>query len=120
MTNKGELYSINRQGINNGDNGPLAKSSFENTTDELIKASIFSKKDNLAGVSSNIMLGQLIHSGTGICDVLLDEDQLLSNMQDIQEGEDEYLEIDESNIDILMDVKEDEFCNDNDFKFSHE
>tara|TARA_B100000575_G_C22503759_1_gene329531 strand:- start:140 stop:502 length:363 start_codon:yes stop_codon:yes gene_type:complete len=120
MTHKGELYSINRGGINKSDNGPLAKSSFENTTDELIKSSIFSEKDNLAGVSSNIMLGQLINSGTGLCDVLLDEDQLISNMQDVQEDEDEYLDIDETNIDIIMDVEEEEFCNDNDFKFSHE
>ena len=33
----------------------------------------------LNGVSSNIMLGQLINSGTGICDLLLDEEKLLSN-----------------------------------------
>ena len=41
MTHKGELYSINRGGINKSDNGPLAKSSFEDTTDQLIKSSIF-------------------------------------------------------------------------------
>jgi len=121
MTNKGSLYSINRQGINRSENGPLAKSSFEDTTDQLIKSSIFSEKDNLSGVSSNIMLGQLINSGTGSCDILLDEEKLISNIRESNiEGEEDYLEIDENNIDILMDVEEDDICNDNDFKFSYE
>ena len=65
MTNKGYLTSINRQGINRGDIGPLAKCSFEDTTDQLIKASIFGEKDKLNGVSSNIMMGQVINAGTG-------------------------------------------------------
>ena len=69
MTSKGFLTAINRQGINRGDLGPLAKCSFEDTTDQLIKASIFGEKDNLLGVSSNIMLGNNIPSGTGFCDI---------------------------------------------------
>ena len=122
MTNKGDLYAINRQGINKNDSGPLAKSSFEDTTDQLIKSSIFSEKDNLGGVSSNIMLGQLIQSGTGFSEILLDEEKLINNLKDINHIEDEYLEIDESNIDILMDVEEeeDDDCKDDDFKFSNE
>jgi DNA-directed RNA polymerase II subunit RPB1 len=125
MTNKGELYAINRQGINKNDSGPLAKCSFEDTTDQLIKSSIFSEKDNLDGVSSNIMLGQLIKSGTGFSEILLDEEKLISNLKDIDHIEDEYLEVDESNIDIIMDVEEKEEdeninCKDEDFKFSNE
>ena len=69
MTNKGILTAINRQGINRGDIGPLAKCSFEDTTDQLIKAGIFGEKDKLNGVSSNIMMGQIIKAGTGMCDV---------------------------------------------------
>ena len=122
MTNKGMLSSINRQGINRSETGPLAKSSFEDTTEQLIKSSIFSEKDSLNGVSSNIMLGQLINSGTGACDILLDEEKLISNMKDIHiDQEEDYLEVDENNIDILMDVEDvNEICNDNDFKFSYE
>jgi len=59
MTCKGTLMSIDRHGINRGDVGPLAKSSFEETTDMLIKASVFSDVDRINGVSANIMLGQL-------------------------------------------------------------
>ena len=121
MTCRGELFSINRQGINNGDIGPLAKCSFEDTTDQLIKSSIFSEKDNLNGVSSNIMMGQNIKCGTGICEVLLDEDQLLLELNNLEETEEEFLNIDETNIDIIMDVDEDaDGCGDIDLKFSHE
>ena len=121
MTNKGELISINRQGINRGDIGPLAKCSFEDTTDQLIKSSIFSEKDRLQGVSSNIMMGQTIKSGTGICDVLLDEEELLASMESIQLNEEEYHEVDENDINVLLDYAEDDGdCNDNNFKFSFE
>ena len=77
MTNKGYFTAINRQGINRGDIGPLAKCSFEDTTDQLIKAGIFGEKDKLNGVSSNIMMGQIIKAGTGLCDVYLDEEKLI-------------------------------------------
>ena len=121
MTCKGELTSINRQGINRGDIGPLAKCSFEDTTDQLIKAGIFSEKDNLKGVSSNIMMGQTIKSGTGLCNIMMDEDYLLKELKSQDSFEDEFDEIDEDNIDILMgeDTKGDG-CDDNDFKFSFE
>jgi len=81
MTNRGTLMSVDRHGINRGDVGPLAKCSFEETTDMLINASIFSEHDKINGVSANIMLGQLPPCGTGDCEVLLDEEryiQLLS------------------------------------------
>ena len=91
MTNKGILTPINRQGIKVGDTGPLGKCSFEDTTDQLISAGIFGEIDHLNGVSSNIMLGQLIKSGTGMCDILLDEEKLLRELDSIGETEDDYI-----------------------------
>jgi intein/homing endonuclease len=82
MTCKGTLMSIDRHGINRGDVGPLAKSSFEETTDMLIKASIFSEQDRINGVSANIMLGQLPPCGTGTSDILLDEEEYIHLIQD--------------------------------------
>lgn len=73
MTNRGTLMSVDRHGINRGDVGPLAKCSFEETTDMLINASIFSELDNINGVSANIMLGQLPPCGTGDHEILIDE-----------------------------------------------
>ena len=122
MTNKGVLTPINRQGINIGDTGPLGKCSFEDTTDQLIKAGIFGEIDHLQGVSSNIMLGQLIKSGTGMCDILLDEEKLLDELGNIDETIEDFIEVSENNIDSLLggDEDEDDYCNDDNFKFSIE
>ena len=120
MTNRGFLTAINRQGINRGDIGPLAKCSFEDTTDQLIKAGIFGEKDKLNGVSSNIMLGQVIKAGTGMCDLLLDEEKLVQEMENIQLTEDDFHEVGDHNINDLMDIhsEDDDYCNDEDFSFS--
>ena len=82
MTCKGTLMSIDRHGINRGDVGPLAKSSFEETTDMLIKASIFSELDRINGVSANIMLGQLPPCGTGNSEIVLDEEEYINLIKD--------------------------------------
>ena len=116
MTSKGSLTSINRQGIKRGDVGPLAKCSFEDTTDQLIKAGIFSERDNLKGVSSNIMMGQKIQSGTGMCNIYLDEEEIYSyNIS----KEDSYHE-NEDNLDNLLNIEEEGECTEGDFKFSFE
>ena len=78
QTNKGYILSIDRHGINRGDIGPLAKCSFEETTDKLIKAGIFAEYDKINGVSGNIILGQMVPAGTGDVHVLIDNDKLPS------------------------------------------
>jgi len=78
MTNKGYLMSIDRFGINRDqDVGPLAKCSFEETTEQIFKASIFGEMDKLNGVSANIMMGQVIPAGTGESNLLLDEMKII-------------------------------------------
>jgi len=109
MTNRGNLMSIDRHGINRGDIGPLAKSSFEETTDQLIKASLFSEYDKINGVSANIMMGQLAPCGTGLCDIILDQDAV--NEWDVVDEEpqiDNEEEIDDEYIEqFLYDTDED-------------
>ena len=102
MTTRGYLMSIDRFGINKGNIGPLAKCSFEETTDQLFKASIFGEIDPLKGVSANIMMGQVPPCGTGDSEIILDE-QLIQNI-----FPEEEIEIDD------MDewVKQD-YCQDN-------
>lgn len=82
MTNKGYLLSIDRHGINRVDIGPLAKCSFEEVTDMLVKAGIFAEVDKISGVSANIMLGQIPAYGTGDTDVLIDEARLKQLFKD--------------------------------------
>jgi DNA-directed RNA polymerase II subunit RPB1 len=77
MTYRGNLLSIDRHGINRSDIGPLAKCSFEMTSDMLIKAGLFAEYDPINGVSANIMLGQIPPCGTGDTKILLDEDKLM-------------------------------------------
>ena len=87
MTNRGIILSVNRHGINRGDIGPLAKCSFEETTDKLIKAGIFAELDKINGVSANVMLGQIAPCGTGEVQVVIDEDVLhdiIANEQTVQ------------------------------------
>ena len=83
MANKGILMSIDRHGINRGDVGPLAKASFEETTDMLINASMFGELDKINGVSANIMLGQMPPCGTGDPDIVLDEDLFIKFMKEM-------------------------------------
>jgi len=95
MTYKGQLMSIDRHGINRGDIGPLAKSSFEETTDMLINASIFSEYDKVNGVSANVMLGQQPPCGTGDSRILIDEEHMNELLKDVVNKKVELFEIDE-------------------------
>ena len=127
MTFRGVLAPINRQGINNSDSGPLAKCSFEDTTDQLLKAALFSEVDTLNGVSSNIMVGQTVPCGTGYFDIILDEDKLINNYENMdKEGEgnmddEEVVDSEDDDIEELLDTMDnDDFCAEDNFGFSIE
>lgn len=76
MTFRGYLTAVTRHGINRVDNGPLLRSSFEETCEILMDAAMFAEADEMNGVSDNIMLGQLVPCGTGSFDLLLDDGML--------------------------------------------
>ena len=76
MTNKGYMLSIDRHGINRVDIGPLAKSSFEETNDMIVKAGVFSELDKINGVSAACFVGSTSQGGTGGTDILIDEAML--------------------------------------------
>ncbi len=71
MTVKGHLMAITRHGINRLDTGALARCSFEETVDILMEAASHAEFDPMAGVSENVMLGQLAKIGTGSFELLL-------------------------------------------------
>jgi DNA-directed RNA polymerase II subunit RPB1 len=123
MTTKGTLMSIDRHGINRGDIGPLAKCSFEETTDQLLKAAIFGDSDKVSGVSSNIMMGQIAPCGTGDCTILFDEIKFLNELQTIREKEEVEDDEEISNLsEIDLSDDEDDPCSINNltFKFNKE
>jgi len=76
MTYRGHLMAITRHGINRQDTGPLMRCSFEETVDILMAAGEFAEKDDLRGVSENIMLGQLGPVGTAEFGLYLNEKML--------------------------------------------
>jgi DNA-directed RNA polymerase beta' subunit len=106
MTQTGRIMSVDRNGINKNDIGPLAKMSFEETTRIVLNAATFGELDPVSGVSANIMMGQAIRGGTAFSQVLLDEDALVQMMaetgDDVEEDEEEdadishYLDVNEA------------------------
>jgi DNA-directed RNA polymerase beta' subunit len=104
MTNQGVIMSIDRHGINRGNNGPLAKCSFEEAVDQLQKAAIHGDRDNLSGVSANVMMGQLPPSGTGDSTLILDELKLVET-QNIEKPENDI------DIDEILNVSD--YCQEN-------
>jgi len=77
MASRGRLMSVDRYGINKNNIGPLAKASFEQTEDIMLRAALYGELDPVTGVSANIMTGQPIRGGTSFSQLLLDEEALL-------------------------------------------
>ena len=94
MTSKGSLLSIDRHGINRSDIGPLAKCSFEETADILIKSGVFGEYDKMQGVAANVIVGQIPKCGTGDSDIVMDH-ELISKANNVHDYTDE---LHESNI----------------------
>lgn len=101
ICSKGKLMTVDRYGINKNNIGPLAKASFEQTEDIMLRAALFGELDPITGVSANIMTGQPIRGGTSFSSILLDEEALKKFMGEMTEGinevekEDEFTEEDE-------------------------
>jgi DNA-directed RNA polymerase II subunit RPB1 len=72
ITSSGILMSIDRHGMGKSDMDVLGRASFEKAVEQILTASVFNETDNMRGVSSRIMAGQVIKGGTGYCDVILD------------------------------------------------
>jgi len=82
MASRGRLMSVDRYGINKNNIGPLAKASFEQTEDIMLRAALYGELDPITGVSANIMTGQPIRGGTSFSQILLDEENLVKYTMD--------------------------------------
>jgi DNA-directed RNA polymerase II subunit RPB1 len=90
MTHRGVIMKIERHGINrSGERGPIAKATFEESLEILVKASTFGEKDKMGGVSANIMFGQLPKVGTNAFELLFDEGKFITELKGIREKEKE-------------------------------
>ena len=70
MTFKGDVTSIGRYGVAGAKTSILARAAFEETIKHLVKASIRNEVDYFKGIFENVMIGQVIPSGTGMFDLL--------------------------------------------------
>jgi DNA-directed RNA polymerase II subunit RPB1 len=84
MTSTQDMISIFRHGINNDDIGPIAKASFEETTEMFLKAARHGEMDEMRGVSANIMCGQHGFFGTSAFSVYLNMVELEKLSQESQ------------------------------------
>ena len=69
MTFRGFVMPLSRHGINRVDQGPLMRSSFEETVDIMYDAAMFNELDSGRGVTQSVMTGQICRMGTGICSI---------------------------------------------------
>ncbi len=65
MTTGGEVRAIGRHGVSGTKHSILARSAFEVTVTHLLKAGIIGERDDLSGVTENIIVGQPVALGTG-------------------------------------------------------
>lgn len=69
----GQMKALTRHGINQ-DHPPLTQISFEESVENMLRAALFRKRDQVLDVTSNVMLGQCIPLGTGKVGVKLPEE----------------------------------------------
>jgi|694.fasta_scaffold101511_3 DNA-directed RNA polymerase II subunit RPB1 len=92
MTYKATINPASRYG--NDDIGPLTRSSFEMSSINMINASKYNERDDIKGVSSNIIVGKLSKVGTGYMDLFPNIKMISQNLlQPINENNEiEYVE----------------------------
>jgi DNA-directed RNA polymerase subunit A" len=70
MTFTGHMKSIGRYGVAGAKTSVLARAAFEETIKHLVRASVKNEVDSFQGIFENVMIGQVIPSGTGMFDLV--------------------------------------------------
>ncbi|MEM5805415.1 MAG: DNA-directed RNA polymerase subunit A'' [Candidatus Aenigmatarchaeota archaeon] len=70
MTFTGEVSPIGRYGVAGAKTSIFARAAFEETIKHLVRASIKKESDNFQGIFENVMIGQVIPSGTGMFELV--------------------------------------------------
>ncbi len=78
MTLSGDIRSIGRYGVAGTKSSILARAAFEETIKHLVRASIRGEVDNFEGIFENVMIGQVIPSGTGMFELIAKFDDVES------------------------------------------
>lgn len=70
MTANGVINPIGRYGVAGAKTSILARAAFEETIKHLVRASVKNEVDEFQGIFENVMIGQVIPSGTGMFELL--------------------------------------------------
>jgi DNA-directed RNA polymerase subunit A" len=70
MTTTGRIQSIGRYGVAGSQTSILSRAAFEETIKHLVRASIRNETDEFKGIFENVMIGQVVPSGTGMFDLI--------------------------------------------------
>jgi len=70
MCFNGDVRPIGRYGVAGAKASILARAAFEETIKHLVKASVRNEVDSFQGIFENVMIGQVIPSGTGMFDLI--------------------------------------------------
>jgi DNA-directed RNA polymerase subunit A" len=70
MTLTGSVQSIGRYGVAGAQTSILARAAFEETIKHLVRACLRNEVDNFKGIFENVMVGQVIPSGTGMFELI--------------------------------------------------
>jgi intein/homing endonuclease len=120
LSNRGRLMSADRIGVNKKTKiGPLAKASFEQTEDIMLRSAQFGEMDPVTSVSANIMTGQPIRGGTSFTQILLDEAALLEFINTApppKKSIERAPSLAQQQIDDLLEAKEDPGCRTTDLR----
>ena len=114
---------IDRHGLNkNSEIGPIAKASFEEVMNIFTKAALFAEKDNMKGVSANILAGQFCKSGTNAFEILIDEEKMLEKVEVSDYVDSDYIDVNETDINKVFaktynDYEPTDNVEDSDFNF---
>lgn len=87
MTNGGSISSISRYTMRREDTGVLARSSFEETLDNLLGAGVHGQEDPTRGVSASIICGKRAKIGTGLCEVSIDLNKLIAISEEDEQSD---------------------------------
>lgn len=119
MTASGEPVRIHRNGFGVSDRiGPLGRASFEVMDKILINAGIFAEKDDMKGISANVMTCQDIKTGTGTFNLFMNKDLLpAAPIEEIETKSN----VDDNKLDAYMKNigSQTSFADDSDFNFGY-
>jgi DNA-directed RNA polymerase beta' subunit len=96
ICDKGIPRPVSRDGINR-DVGPLSKSSFEEELKNFMEAGVMTESDDVNSVSSNIIVGKVGRIGTGLNDMIFDDNFLIRKNKEITREDTKILLIKEVN-----------------------